>query len=255
MGFCLQRSVHILSRTPLGSPCPAFPWPRRRLFSLASFSFPSRFRFRPSVFRPSFACSRLPMACPFSRTAVPSHGLAHREPARFVPPVSGCPAPAVSAALLALEPRFRVPEFQESSPGHARFLGACVTRLPSSHLSWLFRPPGIDSADLGLDFASHSPHVLAFTAQAWPEPQGLDRSLTAASEVCVSASFPLPRPPGLLTLLPWPATSEFAPAGLSFHLRARSALPPRHPPVFAGSSFLRRAFLPERIRSRLSGHW
>lgn len=30
MGFCLQRSVHILSRTPLGSPCPAFPWPRRR---------------------------------------------------------------------------------------------------------------------------------------------------------------------------------------------------------------------------------
>jgi hypothetical protein len=28
MGFCLQRSVHILSRTPLGSPCPAFPWQR-----------------------------------------------------------------------------------------------------------------------------------------------------------------------------------------------------------------------------------
>jgi hypothetical protein len=28
MGFCLQRSVHILSRTPLGSPCPAFPWLR-----------------------------------------------------------------------------------------------------------------------------------------------------------------------------------------------------------------------------------
>jgi len=29
LGFCLQRSVHILSRTPLGSPCPAFPWQRR----------------------------------------------------------------------------------------------------------------------------------------------------------------------------------------------------------------------------------
>lgn len=28
MGFCLQRSVHILSRTPFGSPCPAFPWQR-----------------------------------------------------------------------------------------------------------------------------------------------------------------------------------------------------------------------------------
>jgi len=32
MGFCLQRSVHILSRTPFGSPCPAFPWLRRRPF-------------------------------------------------------------------------------------------------------------------------------------------------------------------------------------------------------------------------------
>lgn len=30
MGFCLQRSVHVLSRTPFGSPCPAFPWPRRQ---------------------------------------------------------------------------------------------------------------------------------------------------------------------------------------------------------------------------------
>jgi len=31
MGFSLQRSVHVASRTPLGSPCPSFPWPRWRL--------------------------------------------------------------------------------------------------------------------------------------------------------------------------------------------------------------------------------
>jgi hypothetical protein len=36
MGFSLQRSVHVTSRTPLGSPCPSFPWPRG-----APFGFPS----------------------------------------------------------------------------------------------------------------------------------------------------------------------------------------------------------------------
>jgi hypothetical protein len=36
MGFSLQRSVHIASRTPLGSPCPSVPWPR-----VAPFGFPS----------------------------------------------------------------------------------------------------------------------------------------------------------------------------------------------------------------------
>jgi hypothetical protein len=36
LGFSLQRSVRIASRTPLGSPCPSFPWP-----PMAPFGFPS----------------------------------------------------------------------------------------------------------------------------------------------------------------------------------------------------------------------
>ena len=39
MGFCLQRSVHVPSRTPFGSPCPAFPWPRRRPLGHSPFGW------------------------------------------------------------------------------------------------------------------------------------------------------------------------------------------------------------------------
>lgn len=80
MGFCLQRSVHILSRTPFGSPCPAFPWPRWRPFGLESFDLGlSALAWNSSVLRPSLACSRLPMACPLLRATVPPHGFADRE--------------------------------------------------------------------------------------------------------------------------------------------------------------------------------
>jgi len=107
---------------------------------------------------------------------------------------SGFPAPDLFTACLALEPRFRVPGFQESSPGHARFLGACFTRLPSPHLSWLLRPPGVDSVDLGLDFASLSPPVLALAARALAGTSGSQSVLTAAGGGVLSrspASFPV----------------------------------------------------------------
>ena len=45
LGFCLQRSVHFLSRTPSGLPCPAVPWQRRSpLGSLCSEDLAVRLR-------------------------------------------------------------------------------------------------------------------------------------------------------------------------------------------------------------------
>jgi len=255
LGFCLQRFVHILSRTPFGSPCPAFPWPRGRLFSLASRTFAFRLRLFDL---PSFDFPSLVLVCrwlarsrerPFHRTV-----LADRESARFVPPVSGCPAPAVSAARLhsnhAFACRNSRNQAQDMRAFSGRVLRACRARtsLGCSALQGLTVQPWTGFRQ---SLPSRSCHHRAGLA----ETSGFRSVFTADSEVCVAASLPLPRPRGLFTLLPWPAASEFAPAGLSFHLRARSALPPRRPPVFAGSAFLRRAFLPERIRSRLSGHW
>ena len=180
------------------------------------------------------ACRWLARSCerPFHRTALQA------VIQRVSVSDSGFPAPGLFAASLALEPRSRVPGFQESSPEHARFLGACFTRLPSSHLSWPFRPPGVDSADLGLDFASLSPPVLALAARALAGTSGSRSVLTAAGGGVLgrsSASFPIYLAllgflPSYLSLLLW----KWPPAGSCFHLRARSALPPRHPLVFAG---------------------
>jgi len=194
------------------------------------------------------ACRWLARPCerPFHRTALPA------VIQRVSVSGSGFPVPALATACLALEPRFRVPGFQESSPGHARFLGACVTRLPSSHLSWLFRPPGVDSADLGLDFASRSPLVLAWAARALAGTSGSRSVLTATvswlgrSLLTTSVSPSWASYPRTLTCCfgsgPRRAHVFTFERGARCRLAIRSSLPGPH-------------FLPERIRTRLSGHW
>jgi len=183
---------------------------------------------------------------PFHRTALLAVSL------RVSVSDSGFPAPGLFTASLALEPRFRVPEFQESSPEHARFLGAYFTRLPSSHLSWPFRPPGVDSADLGLDFASLSPPVLALAARALAGTSGsrsvysatvswLGRSLLTTTVSPSWASYPRTFP-CCFGSGPRRAHVFTFERGARYRLAIRSSLPSPH-------------FLPERIRTRLSGHW
>lgn len=133
MGFCLQRSVRILSRTPFGSPCPAFPWPPGGPFD-------------PSL-RVSVARTMKVLRHHFVQQL---RGLLRLR-------ASGCP----SAASLPRRPCFHTLGFQGSSPEHARFLGAGFNRLPSSHLSWPFDSSGVDSKDLGSGFRHPSPLALA----------------------------------------------------------------------------------------------
>jgi len=67
MGFCLQRFVRVLSRTPLGSPCPAFPWPlsgsfdpsKRVVFGLVADTLAGTTHLTASR-AVAFACFRLP---------------------------------------------------------------------------------------------------------------------------------------------------------------------------------------------------
>jgi len=165
---------------------------------------------------------------------------------------------ALRPFLLRFVPRFRVSEFQDSSWERARFLGAVFNRLPSSHLSWLFGPPGIDSADLGRDFASHSPLALTEPRGPMLEPQGIYQSSPRQKRMhAIATACPLllPRPPGLSTLVLPPVLRITAPAGSLLHLEVRSALPPRHPLLCAGSRSPMPPFLPARFRPKLSGHW
>jgi len=242
----------------------SYPEPDTFRLALSCFSLATKATSRSLALRlaglstspsPVLACRCPTRSCerPLHRTALLAVSL------RVSGSVPGFPVLGLFTASLALEPRFHVPEFQESSPGHARFLGALFKRLPSSHLSWLFRPPGVDSVDLGLDFASLSPPVLASAARALAGTSGSRSVLTAAGGGVLgrsSASFPIYLAllgflPSYLDLL----LEKWPPAGSCFHLRARSTLPSRHPLVFAESPLPTRAFLPERIRPRLSGHW
>jgi len=64
MGFSLQRSDRILSRTPLGSPCPSFPWLARvRLAGVETTAFRDTCRFahrlRQEIVRPRIDACRV----------------------------------------------------------------------------------------------------------------------------------------------------------------------------------------------------
>lgn len=131
LGFCLQRSVQVLSRTPFGWPCPAFPSPFESI--LRSCSSGSR---RPIDWPPCGALS-------FSRLA--GHVRVFTQP------------PSRPVCLHTLG-------FQGCSREPVRISGALFKRLPDSHLSWPSIPPGFDSDDLGLDFATPPLTLLPYRA-------------------------------------------------------------------------------------------
>lgn len=151
---------------------------------------------------------------------------------------AGCRVCVLPVALPPLrclvQPCFHTLGFQDSSPEHARILGAGFNRLPSSHLSWPLTLQGLTVLTLGLDSASPPLSLLPYRAGRAGASGFL--SVLTASGCNVSRGLRVHRclslvsfPPSYLDLLlrTWP------PAGSLIHLGARSALPPRHPPLCA----------------------
>jgi hypothetical protein len=210
LGFCLQRFVRVLSRTPFGLPCPAFPWPTSGPFGPSGWIVVALWwiALRNHTFY-SFAGCRV------------------------------CVRPVTLPPLRChLQPCFHTLGFQDSSPEHVRFPGAAFNRLPDSHLSWPLALQGLTVLTWGLDSASPPLSLLLVPRRPLLEPQGLDRSSLRQGATFSRSLGPhrcltlLSFPPSYLDLLlrTWP------PAGSLFHLGARSALPPRHPLLFAGFS-------------------
>jgi hypothetical protein len=215
--------------------------------------------FHPGATRgvlPSEVCSRPEPDT--SRLALPCLPLATRRSFRsrsskFSGPASLTLAGALRAASLAAASAcFRLP-FRRFADLRTVFPHAGIPGLeprtralsrggfqPLAELAPLlaFRSPGVDSVDLGSGFRQPSPHALAVPHGPLLEPQGFDRSslrqgaTSAEAFVLTFCLTLLSFPPSYLDLLlrTWP------PAGSLFHLGARSALPPRHPPLCAGSS-------------------
>lgn len=143
--------------------------------------------------------------------------------------------------------------FQGCSREPVRFSGALFKRLPDSHLSWPSLPPGFDSDDLGLDFAT--PPLTLLPYRAGRAGASGSRSVFTAAGAGASNRSPSSVPSASPSWAFYPRTDaccfESGPRrahrftlerGVRHRLAIRSALPgPR--------------FLPERIRCRLSGHW
>lgn len=254
MGFCLQRSVHILSRTPLGSPCPAFPWLRWRPLGHVPFGTQA---LRPLRRLFSFA-DALPALASDRCTARPC--LPWVRACRAA--VSGFPAPGRVTALLhsnrAFARRNSRNQAQDMRAFSGRVLRACRARtslgcsalqgLTARTLDWI-------SPVSPLSFLP-SPRGL------WLEPQGLDRSSLRQVAVCsAEAAHPFHSTspswasyPRTLTCClgsgPRRAHVFTFERGARYRLAIRSSLPGLHCLLD-----LLPKQLPERIRLRLSGHW
>jgi hypothetical protein len=144
LGFSLQRSVRIASRTPLGSPCPSFLWPR-----VAPFGFPSadrRVSDIPGSRRSSDGSGQLRSLPGRALTRPLRAGNVDSRTHRFL-----CRSGSQTSTTMSL-PSCRNSRVEACD---ARvFPRLPEGRLSGSHLSWAFCPPGLDGTCLGLDFAS-----------------------------------------------------------------------------------------------------
>jgi hypothetical protein len=176
--FALQRSVRALGRTPLGWPCPSFPWPRaRRLAGVVHRSMPSPRRSRGcgSCRAASRAVGALVVGLPLDqrrpwtgwRDPWRSFLSATRHPCWGVPLVpftpprpKACRDPRISAQVRA--------RGSEAVFHRVRKLAPLLGFLPSRG-SW----PTLDRIS---PITPLSP--LAVPHGPLPEPQGIDRSST-----------------------------------------------------------------------------
>jgi hypothetical protein len=255
----LQRPVHVLSRTPLGSPCPSFPSPGtscrtgsrgnrpRPPFAgrVRGSAYFTRRRRDPRLTASTCSvlgagsftgCRRIGRVAPVASTCTPDlrtaflsvgHRRSHQHRCRALALVT---APAATTEVV--RPFDRACARWDPRVGAQDVCvvpGRVFTAIRGSHLSWGSALQGPDTEDLALDFASRSPHALGRTARAVAGASG-SRSIFAAAALPAFA-FRTASPswvsyPRVATWCCGPRPGR----AHGFAVGVRSALPPRHPP-------------------------